>query len=128
MNLKFNRLYIDSNCNLDIIERIPSNYYIYKYDLREESEDEFQSSPNKKYSYVEVKLKGFPNYNETIKALLRMLVSLEDELKLINDYNEALEFEYEYKDTKEYKNYIEYISFRKEIKDKVKQDFTNNGY
>lgn len=122
MNLVFNKTIITSKEIPTVIERRKDNTCLYKYDLQEIATD----TEELKYSYVPVVLKGYPNRNEAIKGLLRKLVTLEDELKLINDFNEAVEND-ELK-SPEYTEYIKYLEFRKEIKQKVKTDFTNAGY
>lgn len=131
MNLILDRTIYTSVEKPAIIERNKDHTYAYRYDLKEEAkkdtEDEMTSEiEGTKYSYVSVLLKGYPNRNETIKYLLRKLVSLEDELKLVNDYNEAVKFE-DF-DSEEYKSYIDYLTLRKTIKTKVKEDFKNAGY
>lgn len=129
MNLEFGRIYIDTDETPAVIERYAGSMYLYRYDLKleepveTESEDDTHKS---RYSFVEVRLKGYPNRNETIKCLLRKLVTLEDELKLINDFNEAVENDKLNSD--DYTNYKKYLEFRKEIKRNVRTDFDNEGY
>lgn len=129
MNLEFGRIYIDTDETPAVIERYAGSMYLYRYDLKLEEPVETESeddTPKSRYSFVEVRLKGYPNRNETIKCLLRKLVTLEDELKLINDFNEAVENDELNSD--DYTNYKKYLEFRKEIKRKVRTDFDNEGY
>lgn len=129
MNLEFGRIYIDADEAPAVIERYAGSMYLYRYDLKLEEPVETESeddTPKSRYSFVEVRLKGYPNRNETIKCLLRKLVTLEDELKLINDFNEAVENDELNSD--DYTNYKKYLEFRKEIKRNVRTDFDNEGY
>lgn len=128
MNLQFNRIIIDADEQPAVIERYAGFMYLYRYDLRQEEpiESETEDTPKNRYSFVEVRLKGYPNRNETIKDLIRKLVSLEDELKLVNDFNEA-SLHNEVNST-DYKDYIKYLEFRREIKQNVRTDFSNAGY
>lgn len=127
MNLEFGRIIIDADTPPATIERYAGYMYIYRYELKQEepitSEDRLFKN---RYSFVEVRLKGYPNRNETVKYLLRQLVSLEDELKLINDYNESIITNNT--NSTDYSNYVKYLTFRREVKSKVNEDFTNAGY
>ena len=129
MNLEFGRIYMDADETPAVIERYAGGMYLYRYDLKLEEPVETESeddTPKARYSFVEVRLKGYPNRNETIKCLLRKLVTLEDELKLINDFNEAVENDD--LDSDDYTNYKKYLEFRKEVKRNVRTDFDNEGY
>lgn len=128
MNLEFNRVYVDANEMPAVIERYAGNKYLYRYDLRQEEpvQSEENESPMGRYSFVDVRLVGYPNHNETIKYLIRQLISLEDELKLINDYNESVLFEPDSSTSEGYQDYITYLEVRRTIKSKVKTDFSNN--
>lgn len=128
MNLEFGRLYIDTNEELPVIERYAGNMYLYRYDLRLEESVEEDETNLKRYSFVEVRLQGYPNRNETIKNLIHQLVSSDDEMKLNNDYNEVMNFEDNPKETDAYKEYMKYLNFRKEIRTKVNVDFDDSGY
>ena len=130
MNLIFDRVYMNADEQPVVLEKIAGNMYLYRYDLREEEpveSDNEMFNESRRFSFVEVRLKGCPNKSETIKHLIRRLVTLEDELKLLNDYNEVINLEENASNSEEYENYMRYLEFRKEIKQKVKHDFDNNN-
>lgn len=126
MNLTFARTYIDTNERPEVFERLKGNMYLYRYDIQQEEsiKDEETKETVNRYSFVTVQLKGYPNSNEVIKYLIRLIVSLEDELKLINDYNESLLFNESAEDSE----YVQYLTLRRELKTKVINDFNNNKY
>lgn len=126
MNLEFGRVTIDADEKPAVIERYAGHMYIYRYDIQHETIESEENEHQNRYSFVEVRLKGFPNRNETVKYLLRQLVTLEDELKLINDYNESIITNNT--DSTDYSDYVKYLTFRREVKSKVNNDFTNAGY
>ncbi len=130
MNLSFDRVIKDYVTPPAVLERNKGNMYLYRYDIveassTEPSDDDIPVPEGTKYSFVEVLLPGYPNKNEVIKYLIRKLVSLEDELKIINDYNEVLHLDPDYVNSEEYKTYMEYLRVRHEIKSKLKTDFDN---
>lgn len=131
MNLIFNRTVVSSTTPLDILERRVDNTYLYRYDLQDIPQEESGDSETRlipegnKYSYVSIMLNGYPNKNEVIKYLIRQLLTTEDELKIINDYNEVVNLVPEYESTDEYKTYMDYLTVRHEIKSKVSKDFKN---
>ena len=131
MNLIFNRTIVSSYTPLEILERRVDNTYLYRYDLQEipqERSDDSETRPipeGNTYSYVSVMLNGYPNKNEVIKYLIRQLLTAEDELKIINDYNEVVSLVPEYESTEEYRTYMHYLTLRHEIKSKVSEDFKN---
>lgn len=131
MDLIFNRTVVNSPTPLDVLERRVDNTYLYRYDLQEiprEKSDDSEMSPipeGNTYSYVSVMLNGYPNKNEVIKYLIRQLLTTEDELKIINDYNEVVSLAPEYESTEEYRTYMDYLTIRHEIKSKVNEDFKN---
>lgn len=130
MNLAFDRVVKDYVTPPAVLERNKGNMYLYRYDIievpYEPSNDNMEPThEGKRYSFVEVLLPGYPNKNEVIKYLIRQLVSLEDELKIINDYNEVIHLDENYLNSDEYTTYIEYLRIRHEIKSKVNTDFNN---
>ena len=131
MNLIFNRTVVSNSTPLEILERRVDNTYLYRYDLQEipqEKHDDSETRPipeGNTYSYVSVMLNGYPNKNEVIKYLIRQLLTTEDELKIINDYNEVVSLVPEYENTEEYRTYMDYLTIRHEIKSKVSEDFKN---
>ena len=131
MNLIFNRTVVNSLTPLDILERRADNTYLYRYDLHEipqEESDDSETRPIQEgntYSYVSVMLNGYPNKSEVIKYLIRQLLTEEDELKIINDYNEVVNLVSGFENTDEYKTYMNYLTIRHEIKSKVSEDFKN---
>ena len=133
MDLMFNRTIVSDTTVPEILERRKDNTYLYRYDLQEivkeestsEEESSIPSTDEHTYSYVSVMLNGYPNRGEVIKYLIRQLVTLEDELKIINDYNEVVKLVKNYTKTEEYKTYMDYLTIRHEIKSKVSEDFKN---
>lgn len=125
MNLQFVRTYMDTNERPSVFERLKGNMYLYRYDIQQEAPVETEDSEESldRYSFVAVQLKGYPNSNEVIKCMIRMLLSLEDELKLLNDYNESIIFGEPLYDDSEY---IQYLTLRRLLKTVVSNDFKNN--
>lgn len=128
MNFNLSRTSLDFKP--PVIERIKGMHYIYRYDIQEEevSSIEDAGKTEKRYSFVEVALAGYPNRRQVVKALLKQLITLEGEFNILNDYNEVVNLEKNYKETEEYKVYMQYITLRHTIKNKVKEDFNQYNF
>lgn len=128
MNFNLSRTSLDFKP--PVIERIKGMHYIYRYDIQEEevSSIEDAGKTEKRYSFVEVSLAGYPNKRQVVKALLKQLITLEGEFNILNDYNEVVNLEKNYKETEEYKVYMQYITLRHTIKNKVKEDFNQYNF
>lgn len=128
MNFNLSRTSLDFKP--PVIERIKGMHYIYRYDIQEEevSSIEEEGKTEKRYSFVEVSLAGYPNRRQVVKALLKQLITLEGEFNILNDYNEVVNLEKNYKETEEYKVYMQYITLRHTIKNKVKEDFNQYNF
>lgn len=128
MNFNLSRTSLDFKP--PVIERIKGMHYIYRYDIQEEevSSIEDAGKTEKRYSFVEVALAGYPNRRQVVKALLKQLITVEGEFNILNDYNEVVNLEKNYKETEEYKVYMQYITLRHTIKNKVKEDFNQYNF
>lgn len=128
MNFNLSRTSLDFKP--PVIERIKGMHYIYRYDIQEEEVPSMrdENKTEKRYSFVEVPLAGYPNRRQVVKVLLKQLITMEDELNILNDYNEVVNLEENYKETEEYKVYMQYIILRHTIKNKVKEDFNHYNF
>lgn len=73
------------------------------------------------YNFIQVLLRGQPNYKDCVKAIVRSFLTIDEEFDLINSYNSYTENPSE--DSTALSEYKEYLSKLKEIKAKVKEDF-----
>lgn len=106
----------------EVIQNLGNNNYYFNYDIKEESKDiDEEGKEIINYSYIQIKLRGIPEYKEVVKLLIREYISDDKEFELINDYNK-------YKlgiiqDKKVKDDYIEYLNLVEEIKTKIKSYF-----
>lgn len=124
INIHFNRM--ESNERPEVFVKLPLWSYIYNHDIQEFDSVDEEGNQVKKYSFVSVQLKGYPNVNAILQALFKSLISTDAELKLINDYNtEVLSGNTIAEDNP----YITYLRLRQSTKEKVLNDFKsiNNG-
>lgn len=108
----------------DIIYRLGNNTYYYNYDIQEieiDNSTELEQKIEIRYTFIQVLLRGQPDYRKCIQAVIRQYLSTEDELSLINKYNRYLAGLDS--DSNVYKKYLEYVTLVSDIQQKVKSDF-----
>lgn len=121
--LTLNRIY--DNKKPDTVIKLGNGYYYYNYDIKEEqiieTDEEGNSNEITRWSFIPVYIAGEPNSDDCIKAVIKQYISIEDELKLINQF-------YSYKlgitrDETVENDYIEYLKMIRGIKEGVKFSF-----
>lgn len=99
------------------------NWY-YNYDIQSETVKVLEGEElvdETRYTYVQVKMSGKPDYNRCVEAIIREYLSQSQEFDLINSANKALIAGEEKSDA--ITEYKEYLKLLEEIKSKIKQDF-----
>ena len=99
---------------MEAITILGNNSYYYNFNI---TEDE---NGDERFDYV--KLFGIPNYKDCVKAVIRFYYSVDEELELINDYNQAI-MDSNNLDLQKIENYKSFLTIREQIKEMVKQDF-----
>lgn len=108
------------------IQKLGNGTYYYNYDIKEievisDESTELEEKIETQYSFIQVLLRGQPDYRKCIQAVIRQYLSAEDELSLMNKCNKYLIGLSEDSDT--YNSYLEYVNLVSEIQSKVKADF-----
>lgn len=99
------------------------NWY-YNYDIQSETVKVLEGEElvdETRYTYIQVKMSGKPDYNRCVEAIIREYLSQSQEFDLINSANKALIAGEEESDA--ITEYKEYLNLLEEIKSKIKQDF-----
>lgn len=108
------------------IQKLGNGTYYYNYDIKEVEakviDQEGNSELETQYSFIQVLLSGQPNYKDCVKAIVRSFLTVDEEFDLINSYNSYTENLSTNSDV--ISEYREYLNKLKEIKAKVKEDFT----
>lgn len=121
--LEPNRIQI--NVYPQTIQKLGNGTYYYNYDIKEVETEVMDYEGDTKlelqYNFIQVLLRGQPNYKDCVKAIIRSFLTVDEEFNLINSYNSYTENPTE--DSEALLEYKEYLSKLKEIKTKVKQDF-----
>lgn len=108
------------------IEKLGNGSYYYNYDIKSrvvdvtdpETEEVTQET---RWTYIQVHLRGIPEYSACIQAIIREYMSTEEELALINKYS-AYQMGI-ISDSNVYSEYQEYCGLVAAIKANVKNDF-----
>lgn len=119
-----------------VIYNLNSGYWYYNYDIREEVEETETSSERTdnsdervyaddvliqtKYSYVQMRMYGKPEYKKCVGAVIREYLSEAQEFDLINSANKDILAGKKTSDNIE--AYKEYLDLLDEIKQKVLTD------
>lgn len=111
---------IDMNQEPKVIESLGNGSYYFNYDIKSEQ----RYNPEKEeeetiWTYIQVKMRGIPNYNSCVKKILREYISEEEEFELINEYN-AYQLG-KSSDSSKINNYEEYINLLNNIKSNLKK-------
>jgi hypothetical protein len=116
---------IQADTKPEAFEMLGDGTYYYNYDVQEiqaqDTDPETQEQVTKtKYSFIQVMLRGIPEYKALVQAVIREFVSQDQEFDLINSYNKAVAAgESEGDDITNYKEYLVLID---SIKTGVKND------
>ena len=102
-----NRIIVNE-CPSSIV-RLSGDEYVYNYDI--------QKIDDEHYSYISVSLRGYPNYKDCVKEIIRQYYTQDEEFDLINTHN------YNILNNEDDSEYINYLNLLKEIKTKIKADF-----
>lgn len=114
---------IQTNVYPQTIQKLGNGTYYYNYDIKEVevTNQEGDAKLEPQYNFIQVLLRGQPNYKDCVKAVVRSFLTIDEEFDLINSYNSYTENPSE--DSTALSEYKEYLSKLKEIKAKVKEDF-----
>lgn len=114
---------IQTNVQPQTIQKLGNGTYYYNYDIKEVevTNQEGDAKLELQYNFIQVLLRGQPNYKDCVKAIVRSFLTIDEEFDLINSYNSYTENPSE--DSTALSEYKEYLSKLKEIKAKVKEDF-----
>lgn len=111
-----------------IIQKLGNGTYYYNYDIQESnilvSNEENQEKKETSYNFIQVLITGQPNYKDCVKAVIRSFLTIDEEFDLINSYNSYSENLID--DFEIVNQYKEYLDLLKQIKTKVKDDFTKS--
>lgn len=117
---------IQSDICPQIIQKLGNGTYYYNYDIQESnilvSNEENQEKKETSYNFIQVLITGQPNYKNCVKAVIRSFLTIDEEFDLINSYNSYSENLID--DFEIVNQYKEYLNLLKQIKTKVKDDFT----
>lgn len=113
-----------------VFVNLGTGYWYYNYDIQprvvqvptyipEDETEETLFEDQTWYNYVQVRLYGKPTYNACVKAIIRKYIDSDTEFNLINTYNADQLAELESNP-----EYVEYLELVKQIKEKVRQDFS----
>lgn len=109
-----------------IIQKLGNGTYYYNYDIQESnilvSNEENQEKKETSYNFIQVLITGQPNYKDCVKGVIRSFLTIDEEFDLINSYNSYSENLID--DFEIVNQYKEYLNLLKQIKTKVKDDFT----
>lgn len=114
---------IQTNVQPQTIQKLGNGTYYYNYDIKEVKVTNYKGDTKlePQYNFIQVLLRGQPNYKDCVKAVVRSFITIDEEFDLINSYNSYTENPSG--DSTALSEYKEYLSKLKEIKAKVKKDF-----
>lgn len=114
---------IQTNVHPQTFQKLGDGTYYYNYDVKEllVNSSELEDTVETWYNFIQVLLRGQPDYKKCVQAIIRQYISLEDELSLVNRYNKYLLGLNT--DIDAYNDYLEYINLVSEIQTKIKADF-----
>ncbi len=115
---------IEQNIKPNKIEHLGNNIYYYNYDIKEyeaevQKENSEETTVETRWSFIQVRISGKPDYGKCVKALIRAYLDENEELDLINSHN-SYQLDVVSSDS-EYQSYLELI---KSIKEGVRKDFS----
>lgn len=109
------------------IEAVGNGNYLYRWDIQEETttshgDSEDESETITQYSCEETTIHGEPTYDKCVEAVIRHNLSVEQEFALVNKYNSYNQGVIQ--DANVVREYEDYLSTLKGIKNMVKKDFS----
>ena len=121
---------IDSNVAPKAFENLGNGNWYYNFDIKSERVtvapmgDEGTTREEIRYSYIQVKMAGKPDYKRCVELVIREYITQSQEFDLINSYNRATfnllsDDEAEKAGTE----YVDYLNKVAEIKSIIKKDF-----
>lgn len=118
---------IQTNICPKIIQKLGNGTYYYHFDIQSEETEVYDIDQNSKietqYNFIQVLLRGQPNYNDCVKAIVRSYLTIDEEFDLINSYNSYTQNLID--DSSAVDKYKDYLNLLTQIKTKVKEDFSN---
>ena len=118
---------IQTNICPKIIQKLGNGTYYYHFDIQPEESEVYDIDQNSKietqYNFIQVLLRGQPNYNDCVKAIVRSYLTIDEEFDLINSYNSYTQNLTN--DSSVVDKYKDYLNLLTQIKTKVKEDFSN---
>ena len=102
----------------EAIQVINQTSYYYNYNIKEEDSVDLDGNPIKIYRFDSIALKGIVSPSTILDAVLKTIISKEDELKLINNFNK-----YQLGLSKLPQDYIDYINKRDSLKQQIEKDY-----
>lgn len=122
---------VESNVAPKVIENLGNGNWYYNYDIRSsivtipsigEEDTEIEET---RYSYIQVKMAGKPDYKRCVELIIREYITQSQEFDLVNSYNRAAFNMLSDEDAdKAGTEYIDYLNKVTEIKNKIRQDFS----
>ncbi len=115
---------VESTLKPEVIEPLGNGIYYYNYDIQEYTVqviDEQTEEPKEetRWSYVQVRINGKPNYNKCALAIIRAYIDANEEFNLMNSFNS-----YQLGITNQTgEDYEQYLQLVKQIKTNVGKDF-----
>lgn len=116
---------VQADVQPEIIQKLGDGTFYYNYDVQEvqvegTNPDTQEPEMQTKYEFIQVMLRGVPEYKHLVLAILREYLTQDEEFDLINSYNEAItDGETSCEEIDEYK---EYLTLRNTIKKNIKKD------
>lgn len=115
---------IESNLKPKTTESLGNGIYYYNYDIQEytvQVMDETTEEPKDetRWSYIQVRISGKPNYDKCALAIIRAYIDANEEFDLMNSFNA---YQLGITDSAG-EDYEEYLQLVKQIKAKVGKDF-----
>ena len=118
---------IRTNVSPKTIQKLGNGTYYYHFDIQSEEVEvhdmEQESRIETQYNFIQVLLRGQPNYNDCAKAIVRSYLTIDEEFDLINSYNSYTQNLTD--DSSVVDKYKDYLNLLTQIKTKVKADFSN---
>lgn len=117
---------VEMNVQPNTIEKLGNGTYYYNYDIQSKTVeviDPETESPTEetRWTYIQVHLRGIPECNACIQAVIRAYLTAEEELALINKYS-AYQMGV-INDSSICGEYQEYVGLVASVKASVKKDF-----
>ena len=117
---------IEMNVQPNTIEKLGNGTYYYNYDIKSRvvttsDIESGESTEETRWNYIQVHLRGVPECNTCIQAIIREYITAEEELALMNKYNSYQMGVIE--DSNICSEYREYVGLVSIIKSEVKKDF-----